>query len=77
MTTTLFGYLMLSRGLGNVLCTPIATALRGMSSAPNLMVKTGFEVGGGEFEKMIVYVGSCFALASVLAGVGWAIDRKH
>lgn len=67
---------MLSRGLGNVMCTPIATALRGIAGVPNATVRTGFAVGGGEFENVIVYVGSCFAVASVLAGVGWGMKRK-
>ncbi|KAI5825129.1 MFS general substrate transporter [Schizophyllum commune Tattone D] len=69
-STTLFGYISLGRGIGNVLSTPIATALTGMGSH---LVKgaTGFAVGGGRFESMILYTGTCFTGAAGLAVFGW------
>ena len=69
-STTLFGYISLGRGVGNVLSTPIATALTGTGSH---LVKgaTGFAVGGGRFESMILYTGTCFTGAAGLAVFGW------
>ncbi|KAL1671781.1 major facilitator superfamily domain-containing protein [Schizophyllum commune] len=69
-STTLFGYISLGRGIGNVLSTPIATALTGTGS--HLMKgATGFAVGGGRFESMILYTGTCFTGAAGLAVLGW------
>jgi hypothetical protein len=74
LSTTLIGYLMFSRGLGNILSTPIATALLGSKSetntSPQLHDKLGFDVGGGKYEKVIVYVGTCFAGAAIIALIG-------
>ncbi|THH08269.1 hypothetical protein EW146_g9045 [Bondarzewia mesenterica] len=82
LPTLLYGFLMLSRGLGNVLSTPISTSL---SSATTNVTSTssslghegrmGFSVADGKFEKLIVYVGSCFAGAAALALVGWGGDK--
>ncbi|KAI0040989.1 hypothetical protein FA95DRAFT_1611359 [Auriscalpium vulgare] len=72
LSTTLFGFLLFSRGVGNLLSTPISTAL---STRPDSVVaheKTGFDVADGRFGRMIVYVGTCFAGAAVVAMVGWA-----
>ncbi|KIJ64420.1 hypothetical protein HYDPIDRAFT_181709 [Hydnomerulius pinastri MD-312] len=73
LATSLFGYLLLSRGLGNVLSTPISTSLvNGYNSMAGMReIKTGFDVAGGRFEKMIVYVGTCFAGAAVVLAIGW------
>ncbi|KAI0322404.1 major facilitator superfamily domain-containing protein [Amylostereum chailletii] len=68
---TLFGYLMFSRGLGNVLSTPISTSLSTVRDNVKSSPGTGFAVAGGRFEQMIVYVGSCFAGAAVIALVAW------
>ncbi|KAL1742539.1 major facilitator superfamily domain-containing protein [Schizophyllum fasciatum] len=70
LATTLFGYICLGRGIGNVLSTPIATALIG-NSAHTSMNSSGFSVGGGRFESMIIYSGTCFAGAAGLAFLGW------
>jgi hypothetical protein len=40
------------------------------------MESTGFEVGDGRFEKMIIYVGTCFAGAAAIAALGWGIEGK-
>lgn len=37
---------------------------------------TGFGVQGGKYEGMIVYVGSCFAAAALVALLGWGGERK-
>ena len=78
---------MLTRGIGNILSTPISTALSDISSLTaatgNLTVSSsfssgnlalGFDVAGGRYAKMIVYVGTCFAGTSVIALVGWGAD---
>ncbi|KAH8114499.1 MFS general substrate transporter [Phellopilus nigrolimitatus] len=84
LSTTLFGVLMLSRGIGNILSTPISTALSHMdasstrnttgsspySSHPSL----GFNVADGRYAKMIFYVGTCFAGAGVIGLFGWGIE---
>jgi hypothetical protein len=76
---------MLSRGLGNILSTPIATALS-HSSTTTLTSSTfansthtnerlGFDVGGGKYEKVIIYVGTCFAAAAIIALIGWGLEK--
>jgi len=74
LSTTLYGYVLFSRGLGNVLSTPIASALlssASISSYGDELAQTGFDVGGGRFKKMIIYVGSCFAGAAMIASLEW------
>ncbi|KAI0322403.1 MFS general substrate transporter [Amylostereum chailletii] len=71
LTTSLFSFLLLSRGIGNVLSTPISTALSMEKAPPSAHEETGFAVAGGRFEKMIVYVGTCFAGVAVIALGAW------
>lgn len=75
---TLMGILMCTRGLGNVLSTPLATALSSGGSGSGFnataAVHTGFAVAGGKYRDMIVYVGSCFAAAAGIAVVGWSME---
>ncbi|KAF7364831.1 MFS general substrate transporter [Mycena venus] len=77
MSTMLYGYLLLSRGIGNIVSTPISAKL---SSQPHNVTgspeNTGFDVGDGRFEKMIIYVGTCFAGAAGVAALGWAMDAR-
>jgi len=68
---------MLSRGLGNILSTPISTALSRSSQNASDHPAIGFEVGGGRFENVIVYAGVCFASASLIAGIGWGMERAR
>jgi len=80
LSTTLFGYLLLSRGLGNIASTPIANAL--LRNDPSSLMahphsSTGFAVGDGQFENVILYVGGCFAVASVIAVAGWGMERSR
>ncbi|KAJ7601155.1 MFS general substrate transporter [Mycena floridula] len=77
LSTTLFGYLLLSRGLGNILSTPLSSRLQSVHL--NLAVNhdtSGFKVGGGRFENTIVYVGTCFAAAAVISVLGWTVDVR-
>ncbi|THH16707.1 hypothetical protein EW146_g3971 [Bondarzewia mesenterica] len=76
LSTSLFGLLMLSRGLGNVLSTPISTALSAAVYEPSTgLEKTGFDVADGRYERMIVYVGTYFVGAAVMSLVGWGGER--
>ncbi|KII87260.1 hypothetical protein PLICRDRAFT_55241 [Plicaturopsis crispa FD-325 SS-3] len=77
LATTLFGYVLFSRGLGNILSTPIATSLYRLSPAQVPDGGLGFDVGGGRYEKMIIYVGTCFAATAAIAGVGWAAEQRR
>lgn len=74
----MFGYLLLSRGVGSILSTPISTFLSSqrISNPTYAAGSTGFDVGGGRFEKMIIYVGTCFAGAATIAVVGWVVESK-
>ncbi|KAL1673464.1 major facilitator superfamily domain-containing protein [Schizophyllum commune] len=74
LSSTLFGYISMCRGIGNVLSTPIATALIGKSAHAMAGSSTGFSVGGGRFGSMILYSGTCFAGAAGLAVLGWRSD---
>jgi len=74
MSTSLFGYLLFTRGLGNVFSTPVASALRSATATAVHLNPSGFAVGGGRFANMIIYVGSSFAGASGLAAIGWGYD---
>jgi MFS transporter, MCT family, solute carrier family 16 (monocarboxylic acid transporters), member 10 len=73
LVTSLFGYLMLSRGIGNILSTPISTSLQGVSGggSNNGSHHLGFDVDGGRYEKMIVFTGTCFAGTAIICAVGW------
>jgi MFS transporter, MCT family, solute carrier family 16 (monocarboxylic acid transporters), member 10 len=76
MSTMLFSLLLLSRGIGSVLSTPISTALSHSGANDYRAMKLGFDVDGGRYEKMIVYVGTCFAGAAVISAVGWGVDKN-
>jgi MCP family monocarboxylic acid transporter-like MFS transporter 10 len=65
---------MFSRGLGNVLSTPISTALFA-HTAGMARGHSGFDVDGGRYGHMIVYVGTCFAGAATLALASWVKER--
>ncbi|KII90896.1 hypothetical protein PLICRDRAFT_39502 [Plicaturopsis crispa FD-325 SS-3] len=75
LSTTLFGYLMLSRGLGNILSTPISTSLSRLKVWQALGL--GYAVGGGRFENMIIYAGTCFAAAAIIASVGLGTEKHR
>ncbi|KAL4250659.1 Proton-linked Monocarboxylate Transporter [Abortiporus biennis] len=83
ISTSIIGVLMLTRGIGNILSTPISTALQqphssvNSSSALNLNnnYHTGFEVSEGQYSRMIVYVGTCFAGSALITAFGWGWDN--
>ncbi|KIM26701.1 hypothetical protein M408DRAFT_16862 [Serendipita vermifera MAFF 305830] len=77
VATTIIGYLMLSRGLGNILSTPISTALSRPHPEGFVSAHLGFDVGGGRFENVIVYAGTCFAGAALIAGIAWIVERAR
>ncbi|KAJ7745497.1 MFS general substrate transporter [Mycena olivaceomarginata] len=81
----------LSRGIGNIVATPISAKLytqhhlylqgnvtTGHGNMNATMARTGFDVGDkdGRFATMIVYVGTCFAGAAGVAALGWMLDRR-
>ncbi|KAI0775424.1 MFS general substrate transporter [Irpex lacteus] len=78
LSTTLFSFMLATRGIGNILTTPISTALQGHGRVSDDMTqaRTGFSVAGGQFKAMIAYAGACFAAATVVTVVGWAFDRR-
>lgn len=79
LSTTLFGWLLATRGIGNILSTPVSTALRtaresnGTTSALHL----GFDVADGRYEKVIIYTGTCFVGAAVVVIMGWVMEVKQ
>ena len=83
LSMSLYGFLMLTRGLGNVLSTPVSTRLASLSSTVTATgyKMTGFDIEGGRFEKLIVYVGTCYAAAAIIALIGWGGEtiaaRRH
>ncbi|KAJ7617455.1 major facilitator superfamily domain-containing protein [Mycena polygramma] len=77
VSTTIYGYLLLFRGIGNILSTPISAKLYNQPhNVTGGLERTGFDVGEGKFETMIIYVGTCFAAAAVSAVLGYAMDVR-
>ncbi|KAF9265692.1 MFS general substrate transporter [Marasmius fiardii PR-910] len=79
VVTIMIGYLGLSRGIGSILSTPISSALSMGSNNATFPVgheTIGFKVEDGKYEKMILYVGTCFAGAALISLVGWIGDRR-
>ncbi|KLO15824.1 MFS general substrate transporter [Schizopora paradoxa] len=78
LATSLIGLLCAVQGVGNILSTPIATSLFqsvSKSSSTYHVLVTSLQAGG--YEKMIIYVGSCFAGAGVLAGIGLLAEHSQ
>ncbi|KAJ7088369.1 MFS general substrate transporter [Mycena belliarum] len=78
LSTALFGYMLFSRGLGNIVSTPISASLyaRPHNAMSGVADRTGFDVGDGRFGKMIIYVGTCFAGAAGVSALGWALEGR-
>ncbi|KAJ7163489.1 major facilitator superfamily domain-containing protein [Mycena crocata] len=77
LSTTLYGYLLLSRGIGNIVSTPISANLYAQTrNVTGGAEKTGFQVGDGRFQEMIIYVGTCFAGAAAVSALGWTMDAR-
>ncbi|KAJ8080227.1 hypothetical protein PM082_017057 [Marasmius tenuissimus] len=86
LVTTLLGYLMLSRGIGNIFSTLISSALlsggldSNSTSVSYHSPRTGFQVDNGKYGKMIFYVGACYAGAAAISLTGWlreVVDRRN
>ncbi|KAI0086445.1 MFS general substrate transporter [Irpex rosettiformis] len=82
MSTTIFGFLMLSRGICNILSTPISTAMQpSQSYTVSLQAPSHHEIGlklaGGQYKKVIIYAGTCFVAAAAVVAVGWIVERRH
>lgn len=78
VAATIINCMMLSRGVGNIVSTPISTALLGvpMDVARYASARgTGFAVDGGSYTSVIVYTGACFAAGTALSVIGWAVER--
>jgi MFS transporter, MCT family, solute carrier family 16 (monocarboxylic acid transporters), member 10 len=77
LMTTMFGYLQLTRGIGNIGAPLISTRLSSGNYSANIPAHRGFDVGGGRFGSMIVYGGTCFATGALIAtlGLGWDLRK--
>ncbi|KAH7907855.1 MFS general substrate transporter [Hygrophoropsis aurantiaca] len=80
VATTLFGYLFLSRGLGNILSTPISTALIIGSasldeSTSSAHARVGYAVANGKFRRMIIGAGIFLAGGVIAIGSGMIRER--
>ena len=79
LSTPLFGLFMFFRGLGNILSTPIATALihsdKGIADKGGIAV-SGFKADNSRYEDVIVYVGICFSVAALVSIVGWRLEKR-
>lgn len=71
--TSMLGMLMLSRGLGNVLSTPISSAL--ISGSMRDYVRFGLQ-HGSRWANLIVYVGTVFAGATLVGLFGWLREKR-
>ncbi|KAG9119750.1 hypothetical protein FRC07_005069 [Ceratobasidium sp. 392] len=69
--TTMLGMLMLSRGLGNVLSTPLSSAL--LTGSMVNYVHSGLQ-HGSRWTRLIVYIGTVFAGAGLVGMIGWKRD---
>lgn len=71
--TSMIGMLMLSRGIGNVLSTPLSSAL--LAGSIRDYVHSGLQ-SGSRWANLIIYIGTIFAGATVVGVVGWRHDAK-
>lgn len=76
IATTLLGYLMFSRGIGNIVSAPISAKLYMQPIWRSSVERLGFDVASGRFETMIIYVGTCFAGAAGVAALGWGLESR-
>ncbi|KAH8809546.1 MFS general substrate transporter [Flagelloscypha sp. PMI_526] len=76
LTNNMFGLLLLTRGIGNILSTPISTSILTPVRERTDHWKFGFEVGSGKYENLIWYVGTCFAGAAVFATGTWLVENR-
>lgn len=74
---SMYGILFCTRGLGNILSTPISTALAPVQLLPitDSGTRQGIGIDGGRFAHLIGYIGACFAAATLTCIVGWYWDK--
>ncbi|KAL1726423.1 hypothetical protein EV714DRAFT_219331, partial [Schizophyllum commune] len=79
LSTTLFGWFLATRGIGNILSTPVSTALRTAreSNGTNSALHLGLDVADGRYEKVIIYTGTCFVGAAVVVIMGWVTEVRQ
>lgn len=70
-TSSVYGYYMLTKGIGNILSTPIAISLQKGSRALEGSRNLGFDVSDGHYASMIIFTGACFAAAAASSCAGW------
>ncbi|CAE6452397.1 unnamed protein product [Rhizoctonia solani] len=71
--TSMLGMLMLSRGIGNVLSTPISSAL--IVGSMDGYVRSGLQ-SGSRWANLIIYIGIVLAGATSVGLFGWLRDRN-
>ena len=45
-------------------------------SPPVYHHEIGLKLAGGQYEKVIVYAGTCFVAAAAVTAAGWVVERK-
>ncbi|GJE97534.1 MFS general substrate transporter [Phanerochaete sordida] len=81
LATTIFSILLFTRGLGNIVSTPVSTALQHAKIIPTYLrdsheLHLGLTVDDGQYALVIVYAGTCFAIAAAIAALGWSLDCR-
>ncbi|KAF7794835.1 hypothetical protein EIP86_005977, partial [Pleurotus ostreatoroseus] len=77
LTTTVFAGLMFTRGIGNIISTPVSTALQEAHyTAQSGGFKSGYTAAGGRYQDMIIFAGTCFAGGAIITLIGWGVDRR-
>ncbi|KAH0834963.1 MFS general substrate transporter [Lanmaoa asiatica] len=74
LSMSMYGILMLTRGLGNVLSTPVSTALapvQSLSTVNDGGARQGFALDDGRFACLIAYIGVCYSATMLVSVVGW------
>lgn len=80
LATTMFSLLLFTRGMGNIVSTPITTELKNMYCpvAPGSRIsRAGFAGADGKYVLVVVYTGTCFAVAAAVAILGWFKERRR
>jgi hypothetical protein len=82
ITTSIYGCMMLFRGVGNILSTPISTVLISNidPSTPGFLTDSDGLVPGSAYKSsyrnVILYAGTSFASAAMVVAMGWIIDTR-
>ncbi|GJE97529.1 MFS general substrate transporter [Phanerochaete sordida] len=79
LATTVFSLMLFSRGIGNIVSTQLSASLQHVRIdllRHGRPPKIGFSVGSGQYTALIVFTGSCFAAATVVAACAWYFRRR-